>query len=460
MKKSTSQSSELFYDLYTKMSKKIEESSETIFTDVSIMDTSDLNYERFMESSYAKQFFLDDSIYEKNLTIQLFIENEVLSELYTFTYDQLIHESIDSELSFKTSIILENTVEQFNVKYQGASLHELEQFEESLATLGATIGVAGAFGAVPAAAFGALTVIGMNLLFPSRWARASDMFFEKGLGMLGKATFGTKSLLAYGNTSLAASNNNILNFDNIDGNPEVRKLFNALGRSGNKKAPIDGINSIVAGCLEKNDALNIVDIDESQKGFFRGRYSPKNNSIFTVFIESLFKKSSNKKDEDFDTLIRYRKCLSEKLVDMYKFLMIANISQNKEYKKIIRVMKSGFHNNPEQLLSFIHTDDESDQINKDNIITLMKFRLFLNDMAKDLKKGTFDVDRESSIFLTQKLSMVDGEIEDYLRKNQKTIESTFDTAYESERDFRNKDFKYDKPKEKDLKRHLMGFANK
>jgi len=446
------QSEELFYDLYVKMSNRIEESTETIFSDVSIASDVTKHYSEFMESSYSKLFFQEESVYEKNKVIKSFIENEILSDIYTSTYDHLIHESSDSELSFSQQILLENTQEQFNTRYKGIEV--IEEF--SLAGIGATVGIGAALGAVPAAAFAGITFLGMNLLFPSRYARASDMFFEKSLGLLGTALFGTKSLLAMGNSSFTASNNNILNFDNIDVNPEVKKLFNSLARTNDKKAPIAGIDTIVATCLETNNALDAADIDPSQKGFMIGKYSPRNNSIFTVMIESLFKKSASKSDEEFGTLIKYRRCLSEKLVDMYKFLMIANISQSKDYKKIIRVMKKGFHTNPEQLLTFIHTDTESDQINKENIVTLMKFRLFLDDMVKDLKKGTFDVDREASIYLGQRLAQVDDEVEDYLAKNQKRIE----TAFESQDEFRRKDFKHNKALDKSLKRNLFGMSDK
>lgn len=453
MKNIKSESEELFNDLYVKMSNKIEESTETIFSDVSIAGQTQEHYSEFMASQYSKLFFQESSTYEKNKVIKSFIENEVLSDIYTSTYDHLIFESSDNELSFSQQILLENTQEQFGVRYKGEN-EIIEEF--SLAGIGATLGVGALFGAVPATAFAGITFLGMNLLFPSRYARASDMFFEKSLGMLGTALFGTKSILARGNSSLAASNNNILNFDNIDVNPDVKKLFNSLARTNDKKAPVEGINTIVANCLENNNALEAADIDPSQKGYFSGKYSPRNNSIFTVAIESLFKKSASKTDEEFGTLIKYRRCLSEKLVDMYKFLMIANISQSKEYKKIIRVMKKGFHTNPEQLLTFIHTDTESDQINKENIVTLMKFRLFLNDMVDDLKKGTFDVDKESSIYLAQRLSQVDTEIEDYLAKNQKRIE----TAFETQDDFRQKDFKHNKIPDRKLKRNLFGTSDK
>ena len=454
------QSQELFLDLYSKMAKKIEESTDTIFTGVNIEEFAEINYERFMESSYSKQFFLDDTIYQKNLTIKAFIENEVLSEFYTNTYDKLLNEHSDNELSFNQTILLENTQEKFNVRYKGASLHELEKFEEGIGTSllaaasGGIYAMTGALPSIPLIAFGALTVIGLNLLLPARWTRIADNAIEKLLTTMGHALFGTKSMFAVGR--LGASNNNIINFDNIDGNPEVVKLFNSLTRSKNKSAQIDGINTIVATCLDKNDVFENGDIDDSQKGFLRGKFSPRYNSIFSVLVESIFKKSANKRNEEFNTLLRYRKCLSEKLVDLYKFLMIANISQNKDYKKILRAMKKGFHDNPEQLLSFVNVDDEESKLNKENIMNLIKFRLFLTDMAKDLGRGAFDVDKEASTFLLQKLKTVDNEVEDYLSKNGRKIE----TVYENRAEFNRKAFKNKKPDEKHMKRHLMDLSGK
>jgi len=449
-----SQSKELFLDLYLKMSKKIEESTDTIFSGVSIADLAESNYKEFMESSYIKQYYMEESIYQKNLTIKAFIENEVLSEIYTNTYDRLLHENDDGELSFSQTFILEETEAAFNVKYKGASLHKLEQFEEGLgSSLLALTGGAFATGGVniPLVAFGALTVAGIQLFLPARYARVADSMSEKVLGDVGKALFGTRNLLAKKGSRLGHSNNNILNFDNINVNPEVKKLFNSLSRTQDKKAPIAGLDSIVTGCLEYNDALSSGEIDEHDKGYFRGKYAPINNNIFKIVLSNIFKKSSDKKDDGFNTLIRYRKCLAEKLVDMYKFLMIANISQSKDYKKIIRIMQKGFHENPEQLLGFMSIDDEHEQLNKENILILVKFRMFLDDMVTDLHKGAFDVDKESSIYLKQKLSVVDTEIEEYLAKNKKTIE----TAFENREEFNRKDYKYNKPDERKLKRKFL-----
>ena len=460
------QSQELFNDLYIKMSDKLEESENTLFTGVSIREFADVNYERFMESTYSRQFFIEESLYEKNLQIKCFIENEVINTFITESVDSL-SELNGGELSFAQTILLENTCEQFNVKYMGDSEIIEEGFGTTLSIAGAGVaaylgGAASLLGVVPIVgltALGALPALAASLMVSSRGAREWDRTVEDWTGSIGLALAGTKSLLAKKGTSLGASNDNIINFDNIDTNPAVKKLFNTLSRNSNKDASIQGLGTLVEMCAEQNNAFSntfeeMSEDNSSLKNFLRGKYSKRNHNVFTLILDSVFKSASSKGSEEYGTLIRFRKCLSEKLVDLYKFLMIANVSQSTDYRKIIRVMERGFHDDPEQLLSFMAVDSDEEQLTKENIKLLVRFRLYLENMAKDLKKGTFAVDKESSIYLTQRLSTVDKDIADYLSKNGKKIE----TVFESQREFEKKDYKYNKPDEKTFKRKSFGFG--
>lgn len=456
------QSQELFDELYIKYSDKICESSETIFSGIKLTDMEQ-DYKIFMESTYSFQFLNEISVYEKNETIKCFIENEVLSELFTNTKDSLL---LEGELSFSQQYLLDNTAEEFKVKYKN-----FESIEEGFGFTVAAGSIAAVFlGAIPtvmAGLFTGATIIGLNFLLPARYARSLDDATESMLGSLGLALIGTTSIFATSMVSnrLRASNNNIINFDNIDTNPEVRKLFRTLTnvpqqgfftkafqRMGILSKPsIDGINSIVASCLDSNDVLsNVEEINSGNASYLKGKHSPQNNNIFKVFFQSVFKSSTDKNSEEYNTLLRYRKCLSEKLLDLYKLLMISNVSQSRDYKKLTRIMQSGFQGNPEQILGFMHIDDEKDEILRENIMALIKFRMFLETMAKDLNKGIFEVDKESSIFLTQKLKLIDGEIESELKKRSREIE----TAFESIDEFATKDFKNDKVDEKKMKRKL------
>ncbi len=448
-------SQELFDDMYTKMDKKVSSIPDTIFENISVLADKDKNYNRFMSSPYSKMFYLEESTYQKNLVIKSFIENEILSEIFTEAYDAVSAKYNDNELSFKENLLFENTVEAVNVKYKGQLLEEgfADKFFDKANLFGKTalIGAAAAMGSLPLSIFASSAVFGLSILLPSRSARNWDMYAEKALGVLGGGLIGTKSLFALGNTSVSQSNNNILNFDNIDTNPDVKKLFYSLARTRNKKDTINALGAVVQGCLDNNDPLNSTDVEESHNNYFKGLYTPRNNNVFTVALESIFKHSGDDKSEGYGTLIQYRKCLSDKLVDMYKFLMIANISTNKDYKKITNLMKKGFADNPEHILSFLSDDTESEQLNKENILLLTKFRIFLGDLSKDLKKGIFDADKEAGTYLTQKLKNVDSEVEEYVSNHQRQIETNF----EDEDDFRRKDFKFNQRPERDFKKKLM-----
>ena len=218
-------SQELFYNLYTKYSEKIEESQENIFSGINILPEMEKNYHKFTVSPAMNNFYAENSIYEKTKMIKEFIESDILSTLYSDVYDSL------GKRSFKENYLLENTVQQFNVRYIGSNNQdELNLFEESLNTwlAGAAVGIGSMLGVIPAVAFAAGTILGLNLLMPSKFTRRIDDNLNKALGYVGTAAFGTQSILSKGKTSLSRSNNNIINFDNINTNPQVKTIFNKL----------------------------------------------------------------------------------------------------------------------------------------------------------------------------------------------------------------------------------------
>jgi len=425
------------------LSQRLEESEDTIFSGTDLTSLKN-KYEEFLESVYGELYFQESSDYEKQKVILKYLHNEPLSDIFTNTYDHLVQEN--GELSFREEYLLENSL-KYNVHYKGSKL--LDNLIEEGFGIGVVAGYLGSFvgGLIPIVAFSSIAVLGTALFLPARMAKSWDDGVSKLLGLVGEAAFGTQSVLhAFArDTALSSSNRIIVNFDNIDGNPEVKKLFFKLSRSKNKKESVEGLGTIVASCLENNDILEGMNIQPNQKNYLFGKYTPRNNTVFTVFIQSIFKNSGTPKEQYYQELLGYRKCLSDKLTDIYKFLMIGNIAQNKDYKKIVRVMKKGFHNNPDQLLHFID-NGEDDEKTRENIIILIKYRILLEDLAKELKKGIFDVDREASIYLSQKLKVVDNEIEEYFKRNDRQLT----VAHENQKDFQRKDFKYNKPDEKKI----------
>lgn len=450
-----SQSREMFYNIYSKYNKKLEESTDTIFSGINLDDTSDNVYQMFTESVQFDKFLQMHTTYEKRKVILEFLEGTVYSAIYTEAFDNL-----QQDVSFSQEYILENTRQTFKLDYLGHDDYQLKIFEENIShAFAAGMGTSAVFGlipVIPAIAFSALAYLGINLLIPSSFARKQTDMIGKLLGNVGKAVVGTQSILLKFN-SLKHSNNAILKLDNIDTDPEVQKLFMRLANTADSKAGVAGINAIIGSCIDKNKMEKSLE-RSSGKGigsWIRGLYNPRMNNVFTVLIDSLYKNANSDDQEAIGSLINFRKCLIEKLVDMYKFLLIANITQNADYKKILSVMKRGFSTNPEHLLSFVHTETKEEVLVKENLITLIQFRIMLSDLATDMKKGMFDVDKESGMYLQQKLKQIDTEIEDFFRRNNNQLE----TQFESRRDFDNKDFKHNAPKDSELKRNLFGLDN-
>jgi len=445
----------VFNEYYLKLSKKLEESEDTIFSGTSLQQEMDSAYKLFTESDNFLDFLNLDSLSKKNKHIKTFLEDTILSAIYSETKDNLLLES-DNNLSFKLGFLLENTTKQFNVQYIGLNTRDLELYEENVIA-GLAAGGAAALlgiGILPAGLLGAGTILATSMLQPVRGSFDKVKFSEDFMGTLGSLLIRSKPFFSKSGSSLDQSRLNMMKFDNIDLNPEVKQLFHKLSSKSSpiqdKNKVIDGINTITSQCEEQQDELFGID-----PNITRGKYNRGSKSLFKALIDDIFRESS--KDQELeDGMLIFRKCLITKLTDMYKFLMIANITTSKDYKKIAKVMTKGMDPaQTENLLSFIHIDTENDELLRENLITLMQLRLMMDTMAKDLSNGLFKADKEAGKFMKQLLKQTDISIEDFMRTHSKQIE----TLGENKKDFDNKEFKYNKKPDKDFKRNLLGLSS-
>ncbi len=452
----TSESEKLFEDLFLKMATKVKTSEDTIFESIDISAMEKNEYFKFIDSPYYMQQLQESSTYEKNKIIMDFIVKETLSDLFTESYDAMAITNDNGELSFKQNYMCENTEDLFKVQYKGSNQNrlsnELECFTEGgllpagLGVGAAAAGIAGilsAWVAVPLAAFGAASYFGLGLLFSVRGAKNNDDKIREVFGNFGIALMNFESS---SKGALGQMKKNIVNFDNIDTNAEVKALFNKLSKTSNKKEAIHGLDAMVLDCQARIN-LDKIDAVEGKFEYLKGKFNLKDRSILTTMVLDVFKNTETDKEVQSD-LIAYRKCLSEKLCDMYKYLMIGNLAESKDAKKIIKIMGRGFTENPSHLLSFMPENSEEESDIKSRLMLLIQIRILLDSLAKDLTKGTFAIDKEAGTFLTQKLKQVDSEVESYLKSHQRQI----DTLYETRKEFDEKDVKYNKKPEKDLKR--------
>ena len=417
---------------------RLNKTKETIFE--STIDSSQITDAVLLEHyNYFVKNYLDE--YNSNGRDQTII----LKSIYE-SYNQSIFNSaidaviINGAISYSNQILLENTEAKCNVQLDKVGKQillesnlpltkninneekELGIIQENLYGFAAGGGaMALGAGALPALGIGAIVSIAASLLVSSK--HMNDL--TQIVGNLGSIVFRAfTSQLNYLNNSFFAnaevSRKMLINFDNIDADKTVIDLFKKMQKttaSNPRAAELDaknGLATIVAQCVEQNrNIFDIADKDVTTSLF----NNPKNYNLFKMFWKSTLGNANSDKN-DHDTLLRFRKCLSNKLVDVYKLLLISNLQNRGDHKRITEAVSKINSGRPELILQFIPKETPEDEKLQEAILALVQFRIHLWNLSKDLQSGMFDLDREAGKFLQQKLTTVDAEVESFLRLNQ------------------------------------------
>jgi len=484
-------SREMFEDMFIKLSDKFQNTPETLFENIDLKPEMENGYLSFINNKPIYDTFVQESsIYKKNKILQEFITENFISEIYTNIYDTLLIESDTLDLTFKQSYLTENTEKILGVVYLGNDNHNeirlneifensdtLIEFTENIgipnavsATLGLvksggnylknTLGTAVttgftvtavAIGGAIAGIFTAGAYFALQLLFSIRTGKMVNVKIEEITGLIGSLliSFGSSNNI---NTGVGRAKRNIQLFDNLDLNPEITKLLKELeisGKSNKVTKSIGTLDELIKDCVDSSNLIDNKIIDESQKQFFKEKYNPRKTGLLKV-IASEFFKESNSDDNISGAIINFRKCLITKLLDLYKFLLIASLSESKDYKRIIKMMDKKY-NDPVSMLSFVPEDNKHEADLKGRLVSLMNLRLVYDKLASDLIKGSFKIDQEAGNFFKQKLKMIDREVADYINKNQRRIE----TLHENFKENQEKYIKGNKKPEKDMKRSFL-----
>ena len=417
---------------------RLNKTKETIFE--STIDSSQITDAVLLEHyNYFVKNYLDE--YNSNGRDQAII----LKSIYE-SYNQSIFNSaidaviINGAISYSNQILLENTEAKCNVQLDKVGKEillesnlpltknvnneekELGIIQENLYGFLAGGGaMALGAGALPALGIGAIVSIAASLLVSSKHMNDLTQY----VGGLGSILFRAfTSQLNYLNNSFFAnaevSRKMLINFDNIDADKTVIDLFKKMQKttaSNPRAAELDaknGLATIVAQCVEQNrNIFDIADKDVTTSLF----NNPKNYNLFKMFWKSTLGNANSDKN-DHDTLLRFRKCLSNKLVDVYKLLLISNLQNRGDHKRITDAVSKINSGRPELILQFIPKETPEDEKLQEAILALVQFRIHLWNLSKDLQSGMFDLDREAGKFLQQKLTTVDAEVESFLRLNQ------------------------------------------
>lgn len=453
---------ELFESVVQGLCARVSNTPETIFSNLDLTGELKTIEESFL-ANVGEFNFMRETSYNKRRMIKEFFENTYLSQYYTNVYDNLLHEN---SLTFSTQYLLDNTQKVFNVQYLGESEEvytPLKIIEESFMNSAMALGTAISAGAflglplLPLAAVAVPTVFAMELITPIVSAAKREKNAEKYIGMLGKLLVSSKPFYIKSSSPISQSITNVADFDNLNLNDNVIELFSKLQRSMKKDEVVTGINGLFGHC---NDALEAViqtdlNLNSDQIASLKNaKYDPSKVSILGMMYNSVMK-NSNGTGGNTDQVLLYRKCVVDKLVDVYKYLVIANAVNSKDYLKIARSLTNGHSANPEQLFSFVSSASELDQSNttellRENLITLLKLRLEFDSLAIGLNRGAFKIDTETGKYFAQRLKQTDVAIEDYLRTHGRKI----DTLYETRKDFEQKDYKHNPL---NVKKSLFGF---
>ena len=362
------------------------------------------------------------------------IQESFFQHTFNQFLDNIIIESSNKPISLNTQILLENTVEKFNINLANVGINylesekPLEKIEENIFGFGAGLS-ASALGvaALPAIGISMITSFAVALLMPAKEMNDLAQNIGKISGIFGKVLTGSYNLWHTRLTpALGQSYDNIINFDNIDADPKVKELFQKIQKIHiNQETAQKGLTSLVAECIHQNsNILKMVETNDS-KSFFNGLFAPNKYNILKLIIKSIVGNAETEKN-DYDTLLRFRKCLSNKLVDVYKLLLASNLQGKKDYGRILNTVTKANSDRPEQLLNFLPTETDEDKQLKEAILSLIMFRMHLGKLATQLEKGFFEVDKEAGKFLEQKLKTVDLEVENYLRLNKSKLQAPFE----------------------------------
>ena len=361
------------------------------------------------------------------------IQESFFQHTFNQFLDNIIIESKNKPISLNTQILLENTAEKFNINLANVGINylesekPLEKIEENAYGFGAglaatALGVA----ALPAIGISMITSFAIALLMPASEMNKTNQFIGKWTGLFGRAVTGSYNLWQTSFTpALGQSHQNILDFDNIDADPKVKELFRKIQKVHiNEETAQKGLTALVSECIHQNS--NVLTLVEGPKnGLLDGLFTPNKYNILKLVIKAIFGKAETNKG-DYDTLLRFRKCLANKLVDVYKLLLISNLQGKKDYGRILNTVTKANAERPEQLINFLPTETDEDKQLKEAILSLIMFRIHLTKLVKQLEKGFFEVDKEAGKFLEQKLKTVDLEVENYLRLNKSKLQAPFE----------------------------------
>lgn len=467
----------LFEESYTRFVKRLNErGNETIFEDTNniLLNKNEVTrvynlfkfspeYKQILESSFTENDF------NKKKRIDKYLFESYLPVLFTAITESM-KIATENNISFKQEMLIENTMEIFPTCVNVIQLEESLNFLlngdidniESLEESTILQSVISAISPLNVVRFLEKLGVGMSVLIGTMIFGGytnSSLKAEGLLGTLKGALMLTTDLFQLNNpkNSYEFSRKAIIEFDRIDGNKEIEKLFKKLIDSGaSYKAGPVFIESVIKQCLDAHHTMfDNLDLSESDKEDLKNKkYDPKDTNTVVMVARNVIKESFGNDVSTKNAMISFRKCLASSLSDIYKYLMIGIFSNSNDRKKIAGLLtNSSFKSNPESLILFLKNqdDDISNELSK-RAAVLVQLRIKYDEIIENLEKGATNIDKDAGKFFKLKLDAADKEISEYLLK-QKNVRAQ-ESALPDTTDNQNTNFL---PNNK--KRSILGFGN-
>ena len=428
-----SESHTIFSIKFKAILEKASNSEATIFSNIlnegTVSEDLILEHYGYFIKNYNYDYHQADPI-RKNEIIKQSIHESFLQQSFNSVLDSII---LEGDISLHKQILLENSVDKFNLDLSKLGINYLDpnykvgSIEENILSLGAGLG-AGALGVGGAgiAAVSMVTSFAVALLMPASTVNYIGQNVENWSGKIGRAMIAGINVWQLGRTpAMGQSHQNILDFDNIDADPVVKDLFRKIQKIHvSEEIAQRGLSALTAECINQNSNILSM-IDGKPSNFFDGFFVPNKYNVLKLIVKAMVGKAETG-GQDYDTLLRFRKCLSTKLVDVYKLLLISNLQNKRDHTKILNTITRANSDRPEQTINFMPADTEEDKQLREAILSLIMFRMHLTKLVKGLEQGFFEVDKEAGKFLEQKLKTVDSEVEQYLRLNKNKFQPPFE----------------------------------
>lgn len=470
----------LFEESYTRFVNRLNErGTETIFEDTTniLMDPHEITrvYNLFKYSPEYKHILensFNENDYTKKKKIDKYLFESYLPVLYTAITESM-KIATENNLSFKQEMIMENTKDVFptcvnvieleeslNILLnESTNLDDIYMIEEStiLQSVLNAISPSNVVKFLEKLGVGMSTLVG-TMIFGGY--TNSSLKAEGVLGTLKGALMLTTDLFGMNNpqNSFEHSRKSIIEFDRIDGNKEIEKLFKKLIDSGaSYKAGPVFIESVIKQCLDAHHMMfDNLDLSEADKEALRTKkYNPRDTNTVVMVARNVIKESFGNDTTTKNAMISFRKCLASSLSDIYKYLMIGIFSNSNDRKKIAGLLtNNSFKSNPESLILFLKNQD--DEISKDlskRAAVLVQLRIKFDEIIENLEKGATNIDKDAGKFFRLKLDAADKEISEYLLK-QKNIRSQESVLPNTNTNDQNNNFLPN-----NRKRSILGFGN-